>query len=543
MNQRTEAAVTGAAEPGIHQPPDPAPPSRLVVLGLLLGIILATLDGTVVGTALPVIVGDLGGISHLSWVVTAYLLTTAVATPIWGKLGDLYGRKGSYLASIALFLVSSVLCGLAQDMGQLIAFRALQGLGAGGLFVGALALLGTLLPPAQAGRSQSMIGVLLPIAMIGGPLLGGFLTDQLDWRWVFYVNVPVGAAALLIVGLRIRLPAVRTRARIDYMGAALLTTGILALTLIGTLGGTAYGWVSPQIAGLAALSVAALGWFVRVERRAPEPLIPPRLFRERNFTLAQVLSFLVGAAMPAAASYLPQYMQFVRGMSSTESGLLLLPLMLGMMGAQLFIGRAVGNGGGYRGYPLAGGAVATAGALALLMVGADTPTAVTSALTLVLGVGLGCLMQPSMLLTMNSAEPRDMGAASGTATLLRTLGGSLGVAVLGSFYTGRMTATLTDRLGRAGERLAGGHDLTPAVLRALPEPVRDTVRAGVTNGLHGVMLGTAALCAVTFAAACLIREVPLRTASGVATDQSHGAQDRPRDGSAKTPRPLGGRGV
>ncbi|MEU9114663.1 MDR family MFS transporter [Streptomyces sp. NPDC048483] len=516
MNQRTEEAAPTTAEPGTAPLPNPAPPSRLAILGLLLGIILATLDGTIVGTALPTIVGDLGGISHLSWVVTAYLLTTAVSTPIWGKLGDLYGRKGSYLVSIAVFLVGSVLCGLAQDMGQLIAFRALQGLGAGGLFVGALSLIGTLLPPAQAGRSQSMIGVMLPIAMIGGPLLGGFLTDQLDWRWVFYVNVPVGAAALLIVGLRIRLRAARTTARIDYPGAALLATGILALTLIGTWGGTTYDWVSPQIAGLAALSVAALGWFVRVERRVPEPIIPPRLFRDRNFTLAQVLSFLVGAAMLAAASYLPQYMQFVRGMSSTESGLLLLPLMLGMMGAQLFIGRAVGNGGGYRAYPIAGGAVATAGALALLTVGADTATAVTSVLTLVLGTGLGCLMQPAMLITMNSAEPRDMGAASGTTTLLRTIGGSLGVAVLGSVYTSRMAATLTDRLGRDGQRLAGGHDVTPAVLRGLPEPVREAFRAGVTGGLHGIMIGTAALCAVTFAAAWLIREVPLRTAPGAA---------------------------
>lgn len=516
MNQRTETAAPKAAESGTDHPPDLAPPSRLAVLGLLLGIILATLDGTIVGTALPTIVGDLGGLGQLSWVVTAYLLTTAVSTPIWGKLGDLYGRKGSYLTSIALFLVGSVLCGLAQDMGQLIAFRALQGLGAGGLFVGALSLLGTLLPPAQAGRSQSMIGVMLPIAMIGGPLLGGFLTDQLDWRWVFYVNVPVGAAALLIVGLCISLRGEHRSARIDYPGAALLTAGILAVTLLGTWGGTTYDWISPQIVGLAALAVAALGWFVRVERRAPEPVIPPRLFRDRNFTLAQVLSFLVGAAMLAAASYLPQYMQFVRGMSSTESGLLLLPLMLGMMGAQLFIGRVVSNGGRYRGYPIAGGAVATTGALALLMVGTDTATAVASALTLVLGVGLGCLMQPSMLITMNSAEPRDMGAASGTTTLLRTIGGSLGVAVLGSVYTSRMAATLTDRLGRDGERLAGGHSVTPAVLRGLPEPVRDAFRAGVTGGLHGVMIGTAALCAVTFAVAWLIREAPLRRAPGAA---------------------------
>ncbi|MGW2224720.1 MDR family MFS transporter [Streptomyces formicae] len=501
-----------------HRTEEAPPPSRLVILGLLLGIILATLDGTIVGTALPTIVGELGGLDHFSWVVTAYLLTAAVSTPIWGKAGDLYGRKGSYLASITVFLIGSVLCGLAQDIAQLIAFRALQGLGAGGLFVGALSLIGTLLPPAQAGRSQSMIGVLLPAAMIGGPLLGGFLTDQLDWRWVFYVNVPVGAAALLIVGLLVRLPSTRSTARVDYAGAGLLTVGILALTLLGTWGGTTYDWLSPQIAGLALLTAAALAAFVRVELRAPEPIVPPRLFRDRNFTLAQVLTFLAGAAMLGAASYLPQYLQFVHGMSSTRSGLLLLPLMLGMMGAQLYIGRAVGHGGAYRAYPIVGGAVATAGALALLTVGVDTATAATSALTFVLGAGLGALMQPALLITMNSAEPRDMGAASGTTTLLRTIGGSLGVAVLGSVYTGRLADTLTDRLGPKGERLAGGHQVTPAALGDLPEPVRDAFRSGVSGGLHGVMAGTAALCALTFAAALLIREVPLRSGTEAAPE-------------------------
>ncbi|WP_447039489.1 MDR family MFS transporter [Streptomyces sp. DSM 118878] len=508
MNQRTEAADPAATRA--------AEPSRLAMLGLLLGIVLATLDGTIVGTALPTIVGDLGGLGHFSWVVTAYLLTAAVSTPIWGKAGDLYGRKGSYLTSIAVFLVGSVLCGAAQDMGQLIVFRGLQGIGAGGLFVGALSLIGTLLPPARAGRAQSMIGVLLPVAMVGGPLLGGFLTDQLDWRWVFYVNVPVGAAALLIVGLLIRPTGERSTARVDYAGVALLTTGILALTLLGTWGGTTYDWISPRLAALALIAVASLAAFVRVERRAPEPVIPPRLFRDRNFTVAQVLTFLAGAAMLGAASYLPQYMQFVRGMSSTASGLLLLPLMLGMMGAQLAIGRAVGKGGGYRIYPIAGGAVATAGALTLLTLDVDTATGVASALTFVLGVGLGCLLQPSLLITMNSAEPRDMGAASGTTTLLRTIGGSLGVAVLGSFYTGRVTDTLTERLGKDGERLAGGHQLTPEALRGMPEPVRDAFGAAVTGGLHGVMTGTAVLCAVTLAVAWLIREVPLRSTPGTA---------------------------
>ncbi|WP_372345945.1 DHA2 family efflux MFS transporter permease subunit [Streptomyces sp. KL116D] len=456
-----------------------APPSRLVIAGLLLGIVLATLDGTVVGTALPVIVEDLGGVTQLSWVVTAYLLTTAVSTPLWGKAGDLYGRKGSYLTSITVFLAGSVLCGLAQDMGQLIAFRALQGIGAGGLFVGALSLIGTLLSPAEAGRSQSVIGVLLPAAMIGGPLVGGFLTDQLDWRWVFYVNVPVGAVALLVIGAGVRVRTERVRARVDLAGAALLTAAILALTLLASWAGPTYAWTSPQIAALAAVSAAAVAAFVRVERRAAEPVIPPRLFRDRNFTVAQVLSFVAGAAMLAAASYLPQYMQLVRGRTSTQSGLLLLPLMLGMMGAQLTIGRRVSAGGRYRAYPIAGGTLATLGALALLLLGTGTPVWAASGLTLLLGAGIGCQLQPAMLITMNSADPRDIGAAGGTQTLLRTTGGSLGVAVLGSVFASRV-----------------GAGLTPA---------------GVVDGTHGVALGTAALCAVGFAVAWAVREVPLRT--------------------------------
>ncbi|WP_327656569.1 DHA2 family efflux MFS transporter permease subunit [Streptomyces sp. NBC_00483] len=456
-------------------------PSRIVIAGLLLGIVLATLDGTIVGTALPVIVDDLGGLDHLSWVVTAYLLATAVTTPLWGKIGDLYGRKGSYLTSIVIFLAGSVLCGLAQDMGQLIAFRAVQGIGAGGLFVGALSLVGTLLGPAEAGRSQSVIGVLLPAAMIGGPLLGGFLTDQLNWRWAFYVNVPVGAVTLAIVGAGVRVRTERVRARVDLAGAALLTAAILALTLLSSWAGVTYAWMSPQIAALALVSVAALAGFVAVERRAAEPVIPPRLFRDRNFGVAQVLTFTAGAAMIAAATYLPQYMQHVRGMSSTGSGLLLLPLMLGMMGAQLAIGRRVSNGGRYRRYPIAGGALATAGALALLLLGAETATWAASALPLALGIGLGCLFQPSLLITMNSAEPRDIGAAGGTQTLLRTVGGSLGVAVLGSVFA---------------QRAHGGSD---------PE--------GIVAGLHGVAVGSAVLCAVAFAAALLVQEAPLRGAA------------------------------
>lgn len=505
MSHRAKASETPEAPQAPGEPAAAGAPGaglpRPVLFALLLGLMLGLVDGTIVGTALPTIVGDLGGLDQLSWVVTAYLLTAAVSTPVWGKLGDLYGRKGSFVWSIVVFLAGSALCGAAQDMGQLIAFRAVQGLGSGGLMVGALSIIGVMLPPSQTGRSQSMIGAMMPVALVGGPLLGGFLTDQLDWRWVFYVNIPVGGVALLVIGLRLRLHTEKVTARIDVAGAALLTAGILALTLLGSWGGTTYAWWSPQIIGLGVLGGGALTLFARVERRAAEPVIPPRLFADRNFTVAQVLTFLVGAAMLGAASYLPLYMQFVRGASSTASGMLLLPLMGGMFGAQLLVGKLVADGGRYRVYPLVGGALTALGGLALLTVGTGTPTAVTSALSLVIGAGMGLVMQSTMLITINSAEPRDMGAATGTATLVRTIGGSLGVAVLGAVYASRLTSSGMPE---------GGEAWTPEAVRGQPEGVREAVEVSVTSGTHGVVLGAALLGAVAFAAAWLIREVPLR---------------------------------
>ncbi|MFI6582036.1 MDR family MFS transporter [Embleya sp. NPDC050493] len=489
------------------------PPTKIPfgIVGLVLGMFLGMLDGTIVGTALPTIVGDLGGLDRLSWVVTAYLLAAAAATPIWGKLGDLYGRKGAFMASIGVFLVGSMLSGMSRDMNELILFRAVQGLGAGGLMVGAFALIGALVPPRDSGRVQALFGAIMPIALVGGPLLGGFLTDHLNWRWAFYVNVPVGLPALGIVGFGIRLDTVRIKARIDYAGAALLTTGIVALTLFAGWAGTTYAWTSPQILGLAGLTVVALAAFVPVERRAVEPIIPPRLFADRNFAVAQVLSFLVGAVMMAATNYLPQYMQFVRGASPTAGGLLLLPLMFGMLGVQITSGRLISRTGRYRAYPILGAALMIVGALVLLGLGVDTPTAAASALTLLIGVGVGFVMQSTMLITMNSADPRDLGAASGTATLTRTIGGSLGVALLGAVYAHRFEGSLGSQDGRPG---SGGADLTPAALRELPAATRDAFHTAVTSGLHGVVIGLAILSALAFGLSWFVREVPLRSAPG-----------------------------
>ncbi|MFF3887116.1 MDR family MFS transporter [Streptomyces sp. NPDC001914] len=482
---------------------------RLGVFGLMLGILLATLDGQIVSTALPTIVGDLGGLDLFAWSVTAYLLTMAASTPIWGKLGDLYGRKGAFMNSVALFLAGTVLCGLAQDMGQLIAFRGLQGLGAGGLMVGALSIIGVLVPAQDRGRIQSTVGVMMPLAFVGGPLLGGFITDSMNWRWAFYVNVPVGLVALLAVARGVRLPAGRVPGRIDYLGTALLTTGILALTLLAGWAGTTYAWTSWQITGLAVVVVLSLVWFVRAELRAADPITPPRLFADRDFTLAQILSFLVGAVLFSVVNYLPQYMQFVQGASSTASGLLILPLMLGMLAAQLVTGRLMDGGGLGRLVPLAGGAATFAGTLLLLLLGTDTPLVAASALTLVTGLGVGALLQSTLLTTMSSAAPRDMGAATGTVTLVRTIGGSLGVAVLGAVQSSRMNEVLADRLGSGTqERLTAGGGLTPALLKDMPGAMRDAVRDAVSSGLHGVVTGAAVLSAIAFGTAWFVRADP-----------------------------------
>ncbi|MFC5832263.1 MDR family MFS transporter [Nonomuraea insulae] len=465
--------------------------------GLLLGMFLAMLDGLIVGTALPTITGELGGLNQLSWVVTAYMLAAAATTPIWGKLGDLYGRKGTFMTSIVIFLAGSMLAGLSQDMGQLIAFRAVQGLGAGGLMVGALSIIGVLVPPRDSGRVQSMIGAMMPVAFIGGPLLGGLLTEELSWRWTFYVNVPVGAVALLIVGFGIRVPGERVRARIDYLGAALLTAGIVALTLLASWGGIAYAWASPQILALGAVAVVCLVAFVRVERRAEEPIIPPRLFADRNFTLAQVLSFLVGAVMMGVTAYLPQYMQFVLGATPTGSGMLLLPLMFGMLAAQLVAGRLISRDGRYRRYPILGGGVLVAGVLALTVLDVGTGMVLASGLSAVAGVGIGLVMQSSLLLTLASAEHRDMGAASGTVTLLRTIGGSVGISLLGAVYGSRVEAGLGS---------GAGDGLTPESMTTLSGPAREAVREAVSGGLQGVLAGAALLGVLAFAAAWFVRE-------------------------------------
>jgi EmrB/QacA subfamily drug resistance transporter len=479
--------------------------------GLMLGMLLAMLDNLIVSTALPTIVGDLGGLDHLSWVVTGYALASAASTPVWGKLGDLYGRRGMYMSSIVVFLVGSALAGLSQNMNELIGFRALQGLGAGGLMVGAMAIIADLVPPRDRGRYQALIGGMMPIAFVGGPLIGGVLTDDLSWHWVFYINIPLGIAALVVTGLFMKLPKQRIDAKIDYIGAITLAVGVVALTLAASWGGSQYAWGSWQIIGLFVVSAVFLAAFGYVESRVAEPILPPRLFRNHNFTVAQILSFLVGAGMFGAVNFLPQYMQNVRGASATASGLLLLPLMFGMLAVMLTTGQITTRTGRYREFPIIGGALLTIGMLLLLLLGVNTPTVLASGLTAVAGFGLGFIMQNTNLITQNSVPLRDMGAATGSVTLFRSVGGSLGVALLGSIYSSKLTDTLTSGLGAQGGKLiSGGSSIPPSVVLQLPAPIREVFQSGVVSGLHGVLIGGAIMAALAFVTAWFIKAVPLR---------------------------------
>lgn len=366
---------------------------RTVLPGLLLAMLLAMLDALIVSTALPAIVADLGGFGHLSWVVAAYLLTSTVSTPVWGKLGDLYGRKSLFASAIVIFLVGSALCGVATSMGALVAFRALQGLGAGGLIVGVMTIIGVLAPPEERGRYQSHVAALSAVATIAGPLLGGVLTDYLSWRWTFYINLPIGLVALALVATKLRLPHTRIEHRIDFLGAALLTVVTTVAILVSVWGGTRYAWTSPQLLTLAVVAVVGFAAIVVVERRASEPILPPRLFGVRDFAASLVLGFLVGVAMYGAITFLPLYQQNVQRASATSSGLLLLPVLVGQLVTSIFSGRAMKSPTRYRPFSVLGGLALAIGSLLLSQLDVGTSRTLSASYMVVFGIGLGFLFQ------------------------------------------------------------------------------------------------------------------------------------------------------
>jgi EmrB/QacA subfamily drug resistance transporter len=480
---------------------------------LMLGMFLAALDQTIVSTALPTIVGDLGGLDHLSWVVTSYLLASTASTPLYGKLGDMYGRKPVFLAAILIFLAGSMLAGLSRSLDQLIAFRALQGAGAGGLMVGAQAIIADIVPPRERGRYMGLIGSVFAVASVAGPLLGGFLVEAISWRWVFYVNMPIGVLAVLVVVFRLHLHTPTTRHTIDYLGAALLTAGVSALILVTTWGGSEYGWGSPTIVGLAVAGVALIGAFVLQERRAPEPLIPLSLFRSSVFRVATALGFFIGLAMFGAIIFIPLFLQLVYGVSPTSSGLRMLPLMAGLLTASVLSGRVISRVGRYKAFPVAGTAVTALGMFLLSRLAVDTAPWLASVYMLVVGVGIGLVMQVLVLVVQNDAPVRDVGVATSTATFFRSMGGSIGVALFGAIFAARLTSELKTLPGNAAARFSGGVNIRPDEVHALPAGIRHEFLLAFVSALQPVFLVGAALTAGTFLLALALREVPLRTST------------------------------
>ncbi|MGW3416169.1 MDR family MFS transporter [Streptomyces sp. NPDC000888] len=486
---------------------------RVVLFALMVAMMLAMLDNMIVGTAMPTIVGELGGLEHLSWVVTAYTLATAASTPIWGKLGDMYGRKGAFMTSIVIFLIGSALSGMAQDMGQLIGFRAIQGLGAGGLMVGVMAIIGDLIPPRERGKYQGMMAGVMALAMIAGPLVGGTITDHWGWRWSFYINLPLGVVALLAISAVLHLPKKRVEGRIDYLGAGLLTVGITSIVLVTTWGGSEYAWGSARIMELIGIGVAALVGFVFVQTKAAAPVVPLHIFRSRNFTLMSIIAFITGFVMFGATLFLPLYQQSVQGASATNSGLLLLPMLGAMLVTSMVAGRVTTNSGRYKVFPLVGSVLMAVGLFLLSQMDTDT-TRLTSGLYMaVLGAGMGCLMQITMLVAQNSVEMKDMGVASSTSTLARTLGSSFGVAIMGALFNHRVQDVMAERAGAIGSKVTEqSAQLDAASLAKLPAPAREAYQFAVSSGTHSAFLLGAVVAVVALVAAVFVKEVPLKGA-------------------------------
>ena len=481
----------------------------IVLPGLMLAMVLAMLDQMIVGTALPRIVGDLGGVAHLSWVVTAYVLASTITTPLYGKLGDLYGRKKLLMAAIVIFLAGSALAGLSHSMAELIAFRAIQGLGAGGLMVGVLASVGDLVSPRERGQYVGYMMAVMMLAMIGGPLVGGTITDNFSWRWIFYINLPVGGLALVYLAMVLRTPPNRVRHSIDYAGAAVLAVAATALVLLTSWGGTQYAWSSPQIISLAAIAAVSLAAFILVERRATEPVLPLHLFSNGNFSLASGMSFLAGFAMFGAVTFLPLYQQTVQGASATNSGLLLLPMMAGAVVTSMISGQVTTRTGRYKMFPIIGGAAMAVGMYLLSHLGVGTSRTTSAMYMIVLGIGMGFLMQITTLIAQNSVAPRDMGVASSTRTFFQMIGGSFGVSLFGAIFANRLQSTLSARLPGMHLNSSGGQ-FDPRVILRMPPVVRGDVLYAIAHAIHSVFIWAAPFAGIVFVIGWLIKEVPLR---------------------------------
>ncbi len=516
------AGVPGA--PGEQVMPELTHRQILTVLvGLMLGMLVAALSQTIVATALPTIVGELGGQDQLAWVVSATLLTSTASTPIWGKLSDLYGRKIMFQSAIGIFLVSSLAAGFAQDMGQLVGSRAVMGLGVGGLMALSQAIIGDVVSPRERGRYQgyigSVFGSVFGLATVAGPLLGGFLVEHLSWRWTFWVGIPIGIVALVVTERVLKLPFPRRRHAIDWLGAFFIVAGISALLLMLSLGGKEFEWNSAWTYGLTAVALVMLALTVWQERRTAEPIMPPRLFANHTFVITSLAGFVVGVAMFGAIIFLPQYLQIVKGEAPTASGLLTLPLMVGLLATSIGSGRLITRTGRYKIYPVVGLLVAAVGLTLMSRLSVDTSLWLAGVYMFITGAGIGMVMQVLVLATQNAVPHADLGVATSGATFFRSLGGAMGVAVFGALLTHRLRDTIPAQLKAAGvsaDQMPAGSATqgSPEQIAALPEPIHLAVTTGFAEALQTTFLAAVPFAILGFVIMLFLRETPLRQTRG-----------------------------
>jgi EmrB/QacA subfamily drug resistance transporter len=507
MTDNQAALVPGSDIPDIGAPTGRKREILIVLPGLLLTLIIAMLDQLVVSTALPRIVGDLGGLNHYAWVVTAYILASTVTTLLYGKLGDMYGRKRFLMIAIVLFLIGSALSGLAHSMDQLIAFRALQGLGAGGLMVGAIATIGDMVSPRERGQYMGYMMAAMMLAMIAGPLVGGYITQHWSWRWIFYINMPIGGAAMVYLWLTLHLPRKRVEHKIDWWGAAVIAVGASAIVLLTSWGGSQYSWGSWQIVMLEVISVVAVALFFVVESRAAEPMLPLHVFKNRNFSVASSMSFLLGMAMLGALTFLPLYQQTVQGASPTGSGLLLIPLMLGSTVTSLISGQVTSKTGRYKILPIIGGAIMTVSMYLLTHLGPHTTRLTSALIFVVFGVGMGFLMQITSLIVQNSVQQKDMGVASSSRAFFQQIGGSIGVSLFGVIFLHKLNSVMSPALhGHSFNTSA----LDPQSFAGMNPAQRALAFVGISHGLDAVFWWAIPVTAAVFVLALWVKEIPLR---------------------------------